>query len=56
MHLILIPNTKGLDGLAAIDDVKGYGVAAVHQIGSVTQGDFIDHGQALTSQAFSSSH
>ncbi len=53
VHLTLIPNAKGLAGLTTVDDVKGNGLAAVHQIGSVAQGDFIDHSR---SQAFASSH
>jgi hypothetical protein len=56
VYLILEPNAKGLAGPTTVDDVKGHSLAAVHQIGGVTQGDFIDHGQALTSQAFASSH
>jgi hypothetical protein len=56
VHLVLVPNAKGLAGLTTVDDVKGHGLAAIHQIVGVTQRDFADHGQTLTSQAFASSH
>lgn len=56
VHLVLVPNAKGLAGLTTVDDVKGHGLAAVHQIGGLTQEDFTDHGQTLASQAFASSH